>query len=94
LNFDLDKIEWKVPPPWLKPQDATRLKPQDSKHRQHHIFTGEVCQQSVRMSESKMSEYEESIGSRKGVAKGRRSMLEELRLDRGVEEKLKKIIKK
>ncbi len=43
LNFDLEKIEYKVPPPWMKSPEK-RLN-----------FTNQICQQSIKLSESGLS---------------------------------------
>jgi hypothetical protein len=64
LNFDIDKIEYKIPPPWLK-SPTSRLN-----------FTSHVCQKSILLSDSRVSEGEESTS--------RRSLARQLRLDSGV----------
>lgn len=48
LNFDIDKIEYKIPPPWLK-----------SKTNQH-FFTNDIRNESVLLTESQVTERKNS----------------------------------
>lgn len=75
LNFDIDKVEYRVPPPWLRA----------AAHKA--TFTHSIRNESVLLSESQASERRPS---RKSVP----SIRERLKLDREVEERLKKLIEK
>lgn len=72
---------------------------------QRHTFTNVVCDQSVNITESRVSSVKEEEdyleeprkfvgrGSRSSRYSNKRSIIEQLKLDRGVEEKLQKLIK-